>query len=92
MKNQVFIGVWINIRVFNWSTSLFFMSIPSCFHYCSSIIELNVRNGDASGSSFIVQDCLGYPEFFCFPYEVDYCSFKVCKKCVGIFTEIAMNL
>ena len=83
IKNQVFIGVWINIRVFdsiplaNLSVS---MPIPRCLNYCSSIIELEVKDGDASGSSFIVQDCFGYPGFFVFPYEVDYCSFKVCKE------------
>ena len=36
------------------------MLIPSCFHYYSSIIELDIRDGDASRSSFIVQDCFGY--------------------------------
>ena len=46
--------------------SVHFMPIPSCFYYCSSIIELDIRDGDASGSSFIVQDCFGYPGFLLF--------------------------
>ena len=57
VKNQVFIGVWGNIRAFN-SVSLVYQSIfvpiPSCFQYYSSVIELEVRDGDASRSSFIV--------------------------------------
>ena len=50
-----------------------FMPIPSCFHYCISIIELDVRDGDVSGSSFIVEDCFDYSVFF--QYEVEKYSF-----------------
>ena len=56
------------------------MPIPSCFYYCISVVEFEVRDGDASRSSFIVWDCFGYPEFFVFPYEVEYCSFEVCEE------------
>ena len=69
-KNRVFIGVWINIQIFDSITLVnhsVFMPIPSCFYYCISIIELDVRDGDASGSSFIVQYCFGYPGFSVFP-------------------------
>ena len=88
IKNRVFICVWINIGVFS-SIALIslsvFMSISSCFYYCSSIIELNVRDGDTSRSSFLVQDDFGYPGFFVLPYEVDYCSFKVCEELCWYF-------
>ena len=57
-----------------------FMSIPGCSQYRSSVVEFEVRNCDASRSSFIVQDCFGYPVFFVFPYEVENCSFKVFKE------------
>ena len=83
VKNQVFIGVWINIPVFNLILLInlsVFMPVSSCFHYCSSVVVLDVRYGNAAGSSFIVQDCFGYPGFFVSSYEVDYCSFKVCEK------------
>ena len=53
------------------------MPIPSCFYYYSSIVELEVRDAENSGSSFIVQDCFRYPKFFVFQYEVEYCSFEV---------------
>ena len=75
IKNQVFIGVWIDIWVFD-SIPLVnlsvFMSIPSCFYYCCSVVELDVRDGDASRNSFIVKNCFGYPGFFGFPCEVNY--------------------
>ena len=58
VKNQVFMGVQINIWVLN-SIPLVNMSVfmptPSCFHCCNSIIELVVTDGDASGSSLIEQ-------------------------------------
>ena len=83
VKNQVFIGVWMNIWIFYsipLDTLFVFMTIPDCFYYCSSIIEVNVRDGDTSRSSFFcVQECFGYPEFFVFPYEAEYFSFKVCE-------------
>ena len=87
--------VQINIWVFNLIplvTLSVFMPIQSCFHYCSSVIKLDVRDSDAFRSSFIVQDCFGSPGFFVFPYEVNYCSFKVCEECVGILMGIALNL
>ena len=83
VKNQVFIGVWINIWVFNSIPMVdlsVFMPVPSCFHFCSSIIELEAKDGDPFKSSFIVQDYFGCPGFFVFPYEVEYCSLKDCKK------------
>ena len=57
-----------------------FYSYTKLFHYCNSVIKLDIRDCDASGSSFIVQDCFRYAGFFVFPYEVDYCSFNVFEK------------
>ena len=57
VKNQVFIGLWINIWVFDsipLVNILVFVPIPSSFHYCSSVIEFEVRDGNASGRTFIV--------------------------------------
>ena len=82
VKTQVFVCVWIN-QIFNWIPLVHlsvFMPVSSCFHYYSSIVELEVRDGDPSGSSFIVQDRFGYPGFFDFAYEVEYCSFEVCEE------------
>ena len=71
------------MTVFN-SIPLFYLSIfvpiPSCFQNYGSIIELEVRDGDASRRSFIVKSCFGYPGFLVFPYKVEYCPFKVCEE------------
>ena len=57
VKNQVFIGLWIKIWIFD-SIPLVnisvYVPIPSSFHYCISVIELEVRDGSVSGSTFIV--------------------------------------
>ena len=62
VKNQMFTGVLINMQVFN-SIPLVnlsvFMPVSNCFHYCSSEIELDVRDEDAARCSFIVQDYFG---------------------------------
>ena len=46
-----------------------FVSIPSCFYYYSSVIELGVRDSDVTRSFFIVQDSFGY-SCFLFSYKV----------------------
>ena len=80
----MFTGVWINIQAIDLSPSVNLSvstPIPRCmYHYCSSIIELDVRDGDASGGYFFIQDYSCYPGFFGFPYEVEYCSFKGCEE------------
>ena len=82
VKGQVFKGVWINIWVF-FSVPLVLLSVlmpmPGCFQNCIPVVEFEARDCDASRSSFIIQDCFGYPGFFVFPYEVEYHSFKVFK-------------
>ena len=85
VKSQMFMGVWINVRVFNLIPLVHLsvlLPVPSCFHYCSFsyIIELDVRDADISRSSFIVQYYFCSSRFFIFPYEVECCSFKVCEE------------
>ncbi|WP_254798790.1 hypothetical protein [Sphingobium sp. AS12] len=93
VKNQVVVGVWVNIRVF-YSTPLvypsIFVPIPSYFQDYSFVIELEVTDGDTSRSSSIVQGCVGYPESFVSPYKVEYCFGSV-KTCAGIVMGIALN-
>ena len=75
----------------------FFMPIPSCFHYCSSIIELDVRDGNACGSSFTVQDGFGYPGLLFllllfFHVKLIIVLSKSVKSCVRILMGIVLNL
>ena len=60
------------------------MPIPCGFYYYSSAGQLDVRDGDSSGSSFIVQDCLGYPGFF-FPHmKLSIILSRSVRNCVRI--------
>ena len=78
-------GVWIinSLPLIN-----LFVSIPPCslYNYCSvvPVIPLEIRDGDNSRSSFIVQDCFNYLKFFVYSYEIENCSFKV-NNYVGVF-------
>ena len=65
-------------------------------HYSRSVIELDVRDADASRSSFIVQDCFDYPVFcFCFCFfhmKMSIILSRSVKNCVEILKGIAFNL
>ena len=57
VRNQVFIDMWINVRVFDsipLVQMFVFMPIPSSFYYYSSTVEFEVRVGKASKSCFFV--------------------------------------
>lgn len=67
IKIQGFIGMWVYVRVFSLIPLIYvfiFMPVPNCLHYYRSIVELEVRHGDTSRSSFIVQYYFSYPGFF----------------------------
>ena len=85
VKHQMFIGMWTDIQVFD-SVLLVklsvIMPVPGCFQYYSSVVDFEVMYCDASRSPFIVQDCVNYPVIFAFLYEVEYCSFEVCRRIV----------
>jgi hypothetical protein len=42
------------------------MAIPYVFYYYSSVLELEIRDVDTSGSYFILQDCFLAILAFCF--------------------------
>jgi hypothetical protein len=56
------------------------------------IESIEIRDGDTSRSSFIVEDCFCYPGFFIFPYEGEDFCFKVCKELCCNLDGNAMNL
>ena len=58
------------------------MSIPRCFHYYSSVIVLDVLDGDTSGSSFTVRDCFGYPGFLVFHMKLSFVLLRSVKNSV----------
>ena len=93
LKNQVLKDVWIDIWVFDSLVLLsVFMPIPNCFQYCSSVVEFEVRDCDASKSSFIVQDCFGYPGFWLFHIKLSIILSPTSKNFAGVLMGIALNL
>ena len=83
IKSQVSRGIWIYIWIFHSIPLIHpfdFVPVPCSFYYYSFVVQFEIRDDDTFGSSFIGQDCFSNPGFFVFPYEVEYCSFKVCKE------------
>jgi len=77
-KDDMTMGVGAHFWVFN-SITLFDLpisvSIPySFYHYCS-VILLEVRDGDSSRSSLIIEESFSYPGFFVNPNGLANCSF-----------------
>jgi hypothetical protein len=88
---------------FNSTHQTVSISIPCSFYYYCSVVQLEIRDGDISRSSFIVQDYFSYSPFFVlfFPYEkIEICSFNLLKivlsmlvkNCVRILMKISLNL
>ena len=91
----MFVGVWIDNWVFDLVPLVLlfvFMPIPGCFQYYSSVVEFEARDCDASRSSFIVQDCFGYPGFLIFPMMLSTILSSSVKNFAGILVCIALNL
>jgi hypothetical protein len=87
----VWVYFWVlnSIPLINISVSV---PVPcSVYHYCS-VAQLEVRDGDYSQSSFIAQDCIGYPGlFFFFHMKFRISHSRSIKIIVGIFISIALN-
>ena len=87
--------MWIDIQVFDLVPLVLLsvlMPIPGCFQYCSSVVEFDVRDCDASRSSFIVQYCFGYPGILLFLMKLSMVLSRSVKNFSGILMGIALNL
>ena len=82
VKDQVTIGVWVHFLVFS-SIPLINLSVPvqvPCnFNHNCSLVQLEVRHGDSTRGSFIVENSFYYPRFFVvvvvIPDEFENCFF-----------------
>jgi hypothetical protein len=76
IKNQVTIGVWIHFWVFN-SIPLIYLSVivpvPHSFYHNSSA---NVRHGDSTRGSFIVENSFCYPSLLLFQMNLQIALLK----------------
>jgi hypothetical protein len=83
VKDQVTIGVWVHLWVFN-STPLIYLSVtvpvPCSFYHNCSVVQFNVRQGDSTRGSFIVENSFCYPRFFIFPDEFANCPFYLSEE------------
>ena len=70
VKYQVTVSVWVLIWVFN-SIPLNFLPVfvpirySFFYHYCS-VAELEVRDGDSTSRSFVLENSFCNPGFFCY--------------------------
>jgi hypothetical protein len=71
----VYFWVFSSMPLINMSI---FMTVPCTF--ITIVVQLEVQDGDSSRNSFIIQDYFSYVGFFVFLYEVENCSFQVCKE------------
>jgi hypothetical protein len=69
VKDKVNIGVWIHFWIFN-SIPLIYLSVtvpvPCSFYHNCSALQFNVKHGDSTRGSFIVEKSFCYPRFFLF--------------------------
>jgi hypothetical protein len=83
VKDQMTIGVWVHFWVFN-SIPLIYQSVavpvPCSFYQNCSVVQLEVRHGDSTRGSFIVENSVCYPRFFVFPGEFANCSFQFVEE------------
>lgn len=95
VKTQMSIGMWVyfwlshSIPLIQLSV---FVPIQCCFYYYCSVVQLEVTpRNDTSRSSFIVQNCFSYLEFF-FHTKLTIALLRSVKNYVGISMGIALNL
>ena len=86
IKKKSNVHMWICVWVFN-SLSLvqvsIFMPISCSFYYYSSVVELEIRDGETSSISFIVQDHLDILGFLFFNLKLSIVLSKSVKNCAG---------
>jgi hypothetical protein len=73
-----FIGVWVHFWVFN-SIPLVYLSVavpvPCSFYHNCSVVQLEIRHGDSTRGSLIIENSFCYPRFFVIPDEFANCPF-----------------
>jgi hypothetical protein len=85
VKDQVTIGAWVHFWVFK-SIPLIYLSVtvsvPCSFYHNCSVVQLEVRDGDSTSGSFIVENSFFYPRVFVIPAEL------VCKYLIPVGTSL----
>ena len=82
-------GLFLGLKLYSIDLAVCLCTNIMQFYHCCSVVELEVRDGDSPRSSFIVENCFHYSDFF--PYEVENCSMSM-ENCVGILMGIKLGL
>jgi hypothetical protein len=89
------IGLWVYFWLFDLvsliNISVCTSTIVAFLNHHLSVTQLEIRDGDSSQSSFIVQDYLVYTGFF-FHMKLTIALSGSIKKYVRILMKIALNL
>jgi hypothetical protein len=83
VKDQVTIGVWflvLGIQFFFINLTPFLCTNTMQIYHYHSVHQNEVRKGDSSRSSFIVENSFCYPGLFGIPDEVENCSFYLFEE------------
>ena len=95
VKDQVTIGVWVHFWIFHYITLIYLsvsVPIPCSFYHNCSEVQLEVRDGDSSRGSFIVENSFCYPRSFIFPDEFANCPFYISEELSWNFDGDCLNL
>jgi hypothetical protein len=74
VKDQVTIGIWVHFLVFNSIPLIYLpviLPIPFRFYQNCYVVQLDVKDGDSTRSSFIVETRFYYPSFFFFLFQMN---------------------
>ena len=78
VEDQVTIGVGVHFWVFD-SIPLVYLSVaipvPCSFYHNCSVVQFEVRHGDSTSGSFIIESSFFYPRFFDISDEFANCPF-----------------
>ena len=98
VKTWVFTGVWIYIWVFHLIPfiNMCFEPLPYCVYYYSSVIHLEIWDGDTSGRFFkllLLSIVLSILDFVCcFHMRLNIVFSIFVNNCIEILIGIALNL
>ena len=82
----------VSIDMFDSLNHVCFVPIQFLFCYCSCLGQFEIRYGDSSSSSFIIQDCFTHPGMLCFHMKQKIVLSRPVKKCAGTLMGIALDL
>jgi hypothetical protein len=72
VQDQMTIGVWVHFWIFNSIPLIYLLitvPVPCSFYHSCSVVQLEIRHGDSTRGSIIVENNFCYPGFLVTPDE-----------------------